>query len=277
MSFISISPLEYQFQPSFNGGKPFGGVGGLLVQAVVGMFVHGSKAVVAEGIDTEFKRNTVDGQGAGVEQAVHNGYGIVGGGVPQESRGRAVRYMAVAGEFFDVLRCDGVMAGEVDETAHVGVGRVGGDDGVAQDGCLDRMAVGEYFPDFRTVIAGRVVGRQMTAGREADDGDPVCVAVPGTCVAVDQFHGGGNFPNLGGEPIRRYGIGQNKDIVTLREEVEADGFCLPLADHSVTAAGADQQTGTLLVLTAHFRHIVGKEDFQGGVAAVFTQEGECVF
>ena len=43
-------------------------MGGLLVQAVVGMFIHGGKAVAAEGVNMEFAGDIMRRQSAGVEQ-----------------------------------------------------------------------------------------------------------------------------------------------------------------------------------------------------------------
>ena len=76
---------------------------------------------------------------------------------------------------------------------------------------------------------------------------------------VDQFHSGGHFPELGRETVRGHGIGQDEDVIALRQEVQADGFSFPLAHAGIATAGTDEDTGAFLVLAAHFCHVVGQE------------------
>ena len=245
-------------------------------QAIIGVLVHGGKTVSAVGIDPQFKGNVVRSQSAGIEQAVRDRYAVVGSGVPQECGRRMVCHMAFAGEFLNVFRCNGVVTGQIDDAAHVGVGGVGSDNGIAQDGCLHRMTAGENFPHFAAIEAGGIVGGQMSTGREADDGDPLRVTVPCVCIVMDQLHGGSHFPQLGGEPVGRNGVSQDKGVETFRQEVQSDGLSLPLAAAGITTAGADQNAGPLLILPSHFRHIIRQENLQCRVAVVVSQNREPV-
>ena len=53
--------------------------------------------------------------------------------------------------------------------------------------------------------------------------------------------------------------------------MKRDGLTLSLADTAVTATGANQQAGTLVTVSSHFRHIVRQIYSQFGVTAVLRQ------
>jgi hypothetical protein len=70
---------------------------------------------------------------------------------------------------------------------------------------------------------------------------------------------------------------QHERIVTLGQKAQCDDLRLPFTVEVVSAAGANEDRRTKLILPLHFHHIIGQIQSQSGIFPIFAKERKVIF